>query len=227
VAYQRARPAANETVVSALRDAARWPAYLGRDKHYADFLVFFQREMADKGWEAVVREYVLCGDARADNMLVRMFAGFLHPIIHLGFGVEFAQPAIVAEALAQAAVHGDWMPFLQWEQAAEAKRGKEEKKTIVQLLEEVRGDAKVSGAAKWEDGNKIRDGLMKRAPEELSAYTSQFTVGEDELEERTAEMINAAGMFHCARWRPSFSWLTRSCSLLHRRSTTAAACGQV
>lgn len=32
------------------------------------------------------------------------FTGFLHPLIHLGFGVEFDQPAIVAEALAQAAV---------------------------------------------------------------------------------------------------------------------------
>ena len=27
--------------------------------------------------------------------------GFLHPIIHLGFGIEFNQPAIIAEALAQ------------------------------------------------------------------------------------------------------------------------------
>jgi hypothetical protein len=195
--YQRAPSAVNEAVVADLRNPARWAAYLGREKHYGDFLVFFQREMADKGWEAVVCEYVLCGDARADNMLVRMFAGFLHPIIHLGFGIEFRQPAIVAEGLAQAAVHGDWMPFLQWEQAAEATRGKGERKTIVQLLDEVRGDEKVSGAARWEDGNKIRDGLMKRAPDELSAYVSQFTVGEDELEERTAEMINAAGMLHC------------------------------
>lgn len=39
------------------------------------------------------------------GLLLMDFTGFLHPIIHLGFGVEFQQPAIIAEALAQAAVH--------------------------------------------------------------------------------------------------------------------------
>ena len=80
---------------------------------------------------------------------------------------------------------------------AEARWGQRggERKSIVQLLEGVRGDEKLRGAVRWGDGNKIRDGLMKRAPAELSAYVSQFTVGDDELEVRTAEMINAAGMW--------------------------------
>ena len=38
--------------------------------------------------------------------------GFLHPIIHLGFGVEFKQPAIIAEALAEAAVHDNWIGMI-------------------------------------------------------------------------------------------------------------------
>lgn len=33
--------------------------------------------------------------------------GFLHPLIHLGFGLEFRQPAIIAEALAMTSVHID------------------------------------------------------------------------------------------------------------------------
>lgn len=45
-------------------------------------------------------------------MLVRLHAGFLHPMIHLGFGVEFQQPAIIAEALAQAAVHDNWIGYV-------------------------------------------------------------------------------------------------------------------
>jgi hypothetical protein len=56
----------------------------------------------------VLREFILKGNKRADDMLVRMFDGILHPLIHLGFGVEFEQPAIIAEALALAAVHDDW-----------------------------------------------------------------------------------------------------------------------
>ena len=56
-------------------------------------------------WEEVLNEYLFKKDGRADDMLVPMFAGLLHPIIHLGFGVEFEQPIIMAEALAQAPVH--------------------------------------------------------------------------------------------------------------------------
>ncbi|KAJ6150072.1 hypothetical protein N7471_001271 [Penicillium samsonianum] len=38
-----------------------------------------------------------------------MFAGLVHPIIHLGFGIEFKQPDIAAHALAQASVHKDYL----------------------------------------------------------------------------------------------------------------------
>jgi hypothetical protein len=56
--------------------------------------------MEEKGWETVLNEYVFAGEEHAEGMLVRIFAGFLHPLIHPGFGVEFKQPAIVVKALA-------------------------------------------------------------------------------------------------------------------------------
>lgn len=121
------------------------------------------------------------------------FSGFLHPLIHLGFGVEFKQPAIIAEALAEAASHDVWISaFLQG--AEKAAKGKRSSKSMVELLDEIRADLKLSTAAHWDDGNKIRDGVMKRAPDEMIKYASQWIVEADQLEERTAEMINAAGM---------------------------------
>ncbi len=119
--------------------------------------------------------------------------GFFHPIIHLGFGIEFEQPAIIAEALAQAAVHERWMGnFLIPAEKASAS-GTPGSKSLASLLDEIRADKKLSTAAHWDDGNKVRDGLLVRAPEETIKYTSQYTVGPDQLEEKTAEMINAAG----------------------------------
>ena len=118
--------------------------------------------------------------------------GFLHPIIHLGFGVEFKQPAIIAEALAQAAAHDTYMSnfFLPAEKAAATEK---RSKSLVELLDEIRADPKLSIAAHWDDGNKIRDGILVRAPDEMITYASQYRVSEDELEEKTAEMTNAAG----------------------------------
>lgn len=164
--------------------------YLGNEKHYHDFLVFFEREIDKKGYDAVINEYCLKGDERANDMLVRMFMGFLHPIIHLGFGVEFKQPAIIAEALAQAAVHGSWLSsfLLSAEKAAQTTgRGK----NMVDLLDEIRADTKLSTAARWEDDNKIRDGIMVRAPEEMIKYASQWKVAPSELMKINAEMTNA------------------------------------
>lgn len=180
-----------------MHNPERFKTYLGQEKYYHDFLVYFQQEIDKKGWQRTLHEHVFAETEHADDMLVRMYAGFLHPIIHLGFGIEFQQPAIIAEALAQAAVHDNWMGplFFGCEKAAKETRGKDEpRKTIVQLLEGCKKDDKLSKAPHFGDGNKIRDGIMKRAPEEMISYAKQYTVKEEELEEKTAEMINAAGM---------------------------------
>lgn len=78
--------------------------------------------------------------------------------------------------------------------AEKAAKGKRSSKSMVELLDEIRADQKLSTAAHWDDGNKIRDGIMKRAPDEMIKYASQWIVEPDQLEEKTAEMINAAGM---------------------------------
>ncbi|KAI4282923.1 MAG: hypothetical protein L6R38_002542, partial [Xanthoria sp. 2 TBL-2021] len=119
---------------------------------------------------------------------------FLHPIIHLGFGVEFNQPAIIAEALAQAAVHDGWTgPFLLETEEAASKI--QDSKSLVEILDQIRADPKLRMAAHWDDGNKVRDGILARAPNEMIKYAAQWKVGLDELEVKTAEMTNAAVYF--------------------------------
>lgn len=85
--------------------------------------------------------------------------------------------------------------FFEAEKAAKASGTAKSEKSIVQLLEEIRADKKLSSAAHWDDGNKIRDGILKRAPDEMLKYATQYTVTESQLEEKTAEMINASGTF--------------------------------
>jgi hypothetical protein len=54
--------------------------------------------------------------------------------------------------------------FLGAEKAA--KSGGSSKKTLPVLIDEIYQDKKLSGASHWDDGNKIRDGILKRAPDE-------------------------------------------------------------
>jgi hypothetical protein len=48
---------------------------LGKDECYAEFLHFFENEIDGKGMQAVVKEYLLKGDERANDILGRMYTG--------------------------------------------------------------------------------------------------------------------------------------------------------
>ncbi|KAJ4346907.1 uncharacterized protein N0V89_010840 [Didymosphaeria variabile] len=203
--YQRPPVDLKKEIVNDMHNPERYKTYLGKEKYYHDFLQYFQEEIGRKGWETVLNDELFKGDERADDLLARLFAGFLHPIIHLGFGIEHRQEALISEALAQAAIHDGWMApfFLDAEKAAKANAAKpQDTKTIVQLLNEIRADKKLSSAAHWEDGNKIRDGILKRAPDEMLKYASQYVVDESQLEEKTAEMINAVVFYTAAAQHP-------------------------
>lgn len=99
--YQRPTLPPHEQVIEELKSWDHAKKYLGQEKYYPDFLRFFQKEIENRGYEEVLNEYVFKGDETADELFSRLFAGFLHPVIQLMYGLEWHQPAIVAMALAQ------------------------------------------------------------------------------------------------------------------------------
>ncbi|KAK1990808.1 HypA protein [Colletotrichum falcatum] len=193
-AYQRPVGETRDSVADELRDWRAARKYLGRERHYPDFLLFYQREIERLGgWEAALAEHLFKGDERADDTLQRMFAGFLHPAIQLMCGVEWEQPAIVAEGLAQAAVHSNQLGgFFDEAERRANDAAAAPMPRIADLVAEVRADPKLAAAARMGDANKIFDGVMKRAPEEMTALAGRVKVRPEELDERTAEMFHAA-----------------------------------
>jgi hypothetical protein len=73
--YQRPPAKLDERIVQEMHDPDTFDKYKGIEKYYNDYLIFFQKEMEEKGWENVLNEYVFKGDEKADDMLVRMFSG--------------------------------------------------------------------------------------------------------------------------------------------------------
>ncbi|KAM3414892.1 hypothetical protein BST61_g10035 [Cercospora zeina] len=200
--YQRPSKKPQTTIVQELRDPKKFISYLGPQKYYNDFLEFFQEEFDKKGWQDVLQEYIFAGDERAETMMVRMYAGFLHPIIHLGFGIEFQQPAIIAEALAQACCHDSWIGKALVP-AEEAAKQNGDDKSIVELLNELRSNKKIFEAPTWSDVNKIRDGLLVRSPHTLIDIISQVRVKPSDLDLKTAEMTNAAILYTAGAQNPA------------------------
>ncbi|KAL8667792.1 MAG: hypothetical protein Q9202_000256 [Teloschistes flavicans] len=164
--YQRPHQPVDHDILAQLQASDTFMKYFDQGRYYHDYLIFFQNEIEKKGYEEVINEYMLKDDDRANAILVRM-----------------------------AAVHDAWIgPYLlKTEQAAQSSRGSS--KSLVEILDQIRADPKLRSAAHWDDGNKIRDGILARAPDEMIRYASQWTVDAKELELKTAEMINAAVYF--------------------------------
>lgn len=201
--YQRSTKPYSATAVRDMQESGFFLACLGKERYYNEFLEFFIQETERNGWEAVVQKYLFAQDERSESMFARLFMPFLHGVIHLGFGIEFRQPAIICEGLAQVACHDEWMGRLLHPSEQVAWSSRRESRTngpakpFIDLLDQVHADNVLSSAPDWADPNKVRDGIMVRAQDEMIRHLAQVRIDPAELEQKTAEMINMVGYF-CA-----------------------------
>lgn len=61
---------------------------------WADYLDFFEKVIKEEGMQKSFEKYVF-----HPMMFTRLFAGAFHPIIHLGYALEFQIPLILAEGI--------------------------------------------------------------------------------------------------------------------------------
>ena len=206
VGLQRPIPEIDESLVKRLSNNETLYENIGTISQYSTFLTFFQGEISEYGWKETVIKYLFSRTKLSEKMLVQMYEGAYHPVIHLGFGIEFEQPTIIAEALAQAAAHDDSHIGTLLE-ACEAQASiaypSRSPKTLVQLVNEVRDNDTIRNAPHWEDFyNKMRDGVVGRACRDMAFVASQFVVKPEDLQRRTAEMISTCAYMTGAAQRP-------------------------
>ncbi|OAD73184.1 hypothetical protein PHYBLDRAFT_124931, partial [Phycomyces blakesleeanus NRRL 1555(-)] len=75
---------------------------LGDIAHDKGFIDFFLNEIKASGPTATIRRWLFSGD-----LMARTLGGAFHPLIHIGYGIEFNLPGMVAEGLAMAACTGN------------------------------------------------------------------------------------------------------------------------
>jgi len=81
--------------------------------HYPAYLTFFHAEIDRIGGMETFQRYFLNptansggkGNSKGPRMFTRFMSGVFHPFIHMGFGLEFRDRVVLAEAFAEAAVH--------------------------------------------------------------------------------------------------------------------------
>ena len=201
---QRVRPPVDEETVRSFHNETNFCEKLGNVTQYTNYLIFFERLIEERGWKDVVNEYCFSHSKVADAILIRMFEGAFHPIIHLGFGIEFELTSIIAEGLAQAASHdhqGTDPFFIDAEKLANDSAY--EKHNLVDLFKEARANETIRTAAHWDDFavSKMKVGVLGRSLKEMTQLAAKFRVAPEELEERTAEMISCCAYLACAGQR--------------------------
>ena len=73
-----------------------WKSWIGKRKYYDGYLQFFDGEIQKYGFPDTVKKYL-------PTLLPGLLGSATHPLIHLGYGVEFKECLVVAEGLAYAA----------------------------------------------------------------------------------------------------------------------------
>ena len=197
---QRPRPQATAGAVEELGNPEKFRARMGALSEYGNFLAFFEQEIKIQGWRSVVTKFCFSRTPLAEAMLSQLYEGLYHPLIHLGFGIEFDIPSTVAEGLAQAASDdrsGIDIFFQRSEQSV--RPGSIQPKPLLELYRSVRASAKIRSASRFQDGPLRCHGLLQRAMDELVTIASQLQVSPDELERNTAEMISCAAFTAAAQ----------------------------
>nr|A0A5B8YXH5.1 RecName: Full=Baeyer-Villiger oxidase GME11358; AltName: Full=Dibenzodioxocinones biosynthesis cluster protein GME11358 [Pestalotiopsis microspora]QED41489.1 hypothetical protein [Pestalotiopsis microspora] len=209
---QRGIPSLDQDVVDKMHDDDFFSERITKINHYNNFMVFFEKEIASKGWQTVVNQYIFSKSRVAEALLPLMYDGAYHPIIHLGLGVEFEQPAVIAEALAQAAAHDsfdtDWF-FQSAEQGAlESQSGaspSSSESTLLELARETAQDNTIRDAARTPGligTMKMKKAIYPKAGKQLLSLASRFRVTKETLKQKTAEMVNfCAYLAGCAQRR--------------------------
>ncbi|OQV09749.1 hypothetical protein CLAIMM_13838 [Cladophialophora immunda] len=200
--YQRPLARADEQRVQKLYDDDYFLSLMSNEDYYADYLEFFTRKFHEEGWQTVVHRYMLSKTKLADEMLVRLFAGLVHPLIHFGFGVEFEQPGIIAEAMAQTAVHlRCFAPYLL---GSEKLASGTQSKPLINIFQEIRQDPSLYDLSYWDGGSTLDDNVLGNAPPRLTELAAQWQVSpnEHDLDQATAEMINVNAWVTACAQRP-------------------------
>ena len=81
---------------------------LGDEKYYQGYLEFFSNQLVTKGVDKTLEDYLYSKSAnfsdraeadgsRQPEVFSRFMSGVMHPLIHVGYGMEFGLSGILAE----------------------------------------------------------------------------------------------------------------------------------
>ncbi|ORX92632.1 hypothetical protein K493DRAFT_316472 [Basidiobolus meristosporus CBS 931.73] len=165
-----------------------WRFFLGQKKYYTDYVKFFDGRVHAFGLVETVRKY-------GSVLIPGLLGNSLHPLVHLGFGVEFEHPSVTSEGLAYAA-----MTYLSYgEIVDEASAPSMGNLACQQILEMIRTDKRFDGPFEGQFQAKVKI-LVRSKADLLRSYVDAwitYAAGID-TERKTREVVKAATQIYAS-----------------------------
>ncbi|KAF9988447.1 hypothetical protein BGZ75_009394 [Mortierella antarctica] len=181
--------------------ASDWKSELGKQDYYPSYLEFFRSEVQRLGRVDATVHYAFDPD-----VIARTFSGAFHPLIHIGYGLDFEIDATIAEGLAMMAVTSPMMaPFVvnpagavdkvTSKVAAQLSMSKSsDPKTVVEILKAIREDRELDGLTTYSAPNKTVE-IVKhgKVATKIQHYLSGWDIEEtsQDIDAKTKELYKA------------------------------------
>lgn len=138
---------------------------------YRNFLEFFDQEVSRLGLKDALLTYGF-----DPALLPAIIAGAVHPLIHLGYGIEFNEPLIVAEGLAMACTHDpNFKEVIELRESGKQNIDLDKVEPILYILEQVRRDHRFNNLFRFEDDNKAGI-VLQKASKDIAEYSLRWFV---------------------------------------------------
>jgi len=155
-------------------------------------------------------------------------SGVYHPFIHLGYGLEFSSPMVVAEGLAITAMHKPAVkcildsPTGAISSAVDAAMNvlasmtstlgitaippttDQKNPSALSIINTIYEDRSLDSSVKWEDPMKF-PAVLSRAPEKIKEYTKMWVIdsgSKDNINARMKELISISMVLYSGTTRP-------------------------
>ncbi|EJD03460.1 uncharacterized protein FOMMEDRAFT_108695 [Fomitiporia mediterranea MF3/22] len=174
-----------------------WTEHLGREEYYIAYLEFFKTEV-QKGVPECLEEYIFSPKANGNEncMLLRIVGGAAHPLIQIGYGVEFNMPVIAASGLAEVAVTKPIPPALYDDTPGSSAKNA----TVLSIIKQMYDSEILVPVMPYQPeafiSARMKDATSNGRPEEICRLSSQIPIEENpnvsDLDSRVKELIWAA-----------------------------------
>lgn len=184
---------------------------LGNEDYYTNYVNFFQEEIQKKGSKHCTEYYIFEQDPRL-GLYSRFLSGIYHPMIHLGYGIEFNHLLMIAEGLAWVAVHypraHHFYESINKKNIEGELLSKNNKiiSTALEIICSIHQDSRIDDVVKGVEEDKYTK-VINVIPDLLHEYCQQWPVTETldgpmGLRARATELQILASALYAGSYRP-------------------------